>query len=140
MIVTNTVDEVEIPHEPGNKIGIRQLSGLEMDEASAIASQRSLKNYANMKEAYDAIRDGTTTSVATTETDPMLEYDHAYILKKAIVLWNGPNYNTIDCNDDNKLQLDPTTKKWLIELIIHRNHVPLVLSKTSETSMNEGTF
>lgn len=141
MIVTSTVEDLEIPHELGNFIGIRQLSGLEMDDAQAIMSTKATKRYAALgADVMKSLREGRDDSqVVPTETDPVDQYDHEFLLITSIVRWSGPNYDGIAVNDDNKKALDKTTKDWLVKEIVSRNHVPLVSSTTSETSTTEDT-
>jgi len=141
MIVGSTVEDLEIPHEPGNKIGIRQLSGLEMDEASGISSQKSMKRLGGIgTEALQAIRAGRVDEPTTTieiEDDPINDYDHEFLIVHAVVRWSGPYYD-MECNEANKRLLDEPTLKWLVKEIVNRNHVPLVKLETSTVSTTEG--
>lgn len=140
MIVGTSVEDLEIPHEPGNTIGIRQLSGLEMDEAEAINSSKSTKRFASLgSEVMQSIREGRDTTVAPVDIDPIDLYDHEYIIVQSIVRWDGNYYRNLEVSTDNKKKLDKPTKDWLVKEIIARNYVPLVSSTTTETSTTEDT-
>lgn len=134
MLVTNSGEWLDIPHEPGNKIRIRLLSGLEMDEASDIRSREVMKKYGAIgKEALAAFRgDELPQAPVQFEVDPTEEYDHKYLLVHAIEAWSGPNYESLQVSDATKADLDSITMKWLIGEIIKRNYVPLVKSPISE--------
>lgn len=143
MIVGSTVDDIEIPHEPGNKIGIRQLSGLEMDEAADLKSIKSTRRWGSIgKEALDALRSDTVTQQAVTdagtgtgtEEDPVDNYDREFLITHAIVRWSGAYYSNLECTDENKRLLDEPTLKWIVKEIVTRNYVPLVKLSTLEES------
>src|SRR5689334_5867756 len=114
MIVGQTTKNVEIDHEPNNYLELRELSGLEMDEAEAIRSNKVMKNWGQMGgEVISALR--AETNGATTQViDPMQQYDHETLVLKAIVGWSGPNYDGLPCNDEYKRRLDGKTMKWLV--------------------------
>lgn len=135
MIVTDSIEDLEIPHEPGNTIGIRQLSGLEMDEAEALNSAKSTRRYAALgAEVIQSLREGRDDTVAPTDTDPVDQYDHEFLLIHAIMRWSGNYYSRHEPTPENKKGLDKPTKEWIVKEIIARNHIPLVKSETSEIS------
>lgn len=147
MIVGKRIDKVEVPHEPGSYIHIRELSGLELDEAQEIRSNHSLKKYAELgKETLDALRDTNSSNneelaqarLAAAQADPKFDYDWQYIIDKAVVGWNGPAYDDVEFNDDNKKLFDKTTRDWLVEVIILRNVVTEGESQTSEGYLAKG--
>lgn len=147
MIVGNRIDKVEVPHEPGSYIHIRELSGMELDEAQEIRSNTSLKKYASLgKETIEVLRNGGSTNdeelaaarLAAMQADPKLDYDWQYIIDKAVVGWHGPAYDDIEFNDENKKLFDKTTRDWLVEVIILRNVVPEGESQTSAGYLVEG--
>jgi len=133
MIVGNTIESIEIPHEPGNFIEIRQLSGLELDDARNVQSISSLKRLGALgSEVIDMIRSGPSDEVKTTEPDPKELYDKAFVIKHAVQGWHGPNYDNLPCTTENKLLLDETTVNWIFGIIVEKNTIPLGNSQTLE--------
>lgn len=142
MIVGNRIDKVEVPHEPGNYIHLRELSGMELDEAQEIRSNTALKKYASLgKETIETLRDGSANSsngdieaarALAMQSNPRLDYDWQYMIDKAVVGWSGPEYDSVELNDENKKLLNKVTRDWVVDEIIKRNVVTDPESLTSE--------
>lgn len=141
MIVGSRIDKVEIPHEPGNFIHLRELSGLELDEAQELRSNTALKKYASLgKETIETLREGNSNNsgeldaarALAMQSNPRLDYDWQFIIDKAVVGWSGPDYNTVELTDDSKKLFDKVTRDWLVDEIIKRNVVTEGESTTSE--------
>lgn len=141
MIVGNIITPLEVPHEPGNVIHVRELSGLEMDDAREIRSNKVVRSFGIIGgEALVALREARDDGqVDTTVHDPKNDYDWEFLITKAICSWNGPNYDKIECTTENKKLLDRPTLEWLVDRLIERNVVPLVKSLTSVESTKEDT-
>ena len=123
MIVGSRTANLEIPHEKGNFIEIRELSGPELDNAQDIKSDKVMKKYGSIgAEALASLRSTNGAEpIAQPELDPKDEYDKEYCITNAIVNWSGTNYDNIPCNNENKLKLDKTTFDWIFAEIIKRN-------------------
>lgn len=135
MIVGRKIDKIDVPHEPNNRIHIRELSGLEMDDAADITSTKALKRFGSIgAEAIAAIRNDRA-DIEQAEVDPKTQYDWEYLATHAIVGWDGPDYEGLECNDANRKLLDKVTLEWIIGVIVEHNTVPLEKSKTSRPSL-----
>lgn len=130
MIVGRQTYPLEVPHEPGNVIVIRELSGLEMDDAKEIASRKSIRKFAEMGDVLQQLRSARTQeeeeqlALANKEIDQKTLYDWPYLLSHGIVSWSGSNYDGTPCDSDNKLLLDKVTMEWILDEIVNRNTVP----------------
>lgn len=126
MIVGSRLEDLEIPHEPNNFIKVRELSGLELDDAQAISSRKSLRSIMDIDpDMLKALQDARTDTEPAAVPDPKTAYDWEFVITHAIVDWHGPLYDGIVCNTVNKLLLDKKTLEWIVGMIIDRNVVPL---------------
>lgn len=129
MIVGKKIDIVEIPHEKGNHIHFRLLSGLEMDDARDKKSIKTLRRFGELgSETLDIIRSGEAAAQANAtqvDHDPVEDYDPEFLITHAIVGWDGPEYNDIECTSENRVQLDEPTLEWAVKYIVEKNTVPL---------------
>lgn len=119
LVDTNKVERLAIPHELGNWIEIRQLTGVEMDEASDVSTSRTLKQY---KESLDAILGaGRDRQRDESQRDRKALYDSRTLLNKAVTGWSYEAPVT----PDNIELLDGATRDWIWEEIVNRNTRPL---------------
>lgn len=141
MIVGRITDKVEIPHEPGNYFIFRQLSGVEVDDAREARSRKILQKINSVdRETMAAFRENKDEAVVLpTEIPPKDLYDWEYMIEKAVVGWEGPDYNDIAVDGENKTLLDAKTREWAVDYICEKNFIPLVKSTTSEESSTEDT-
>lgn len=115
----NKVDKVNIPHEEGEWIGIRSLTGVEMDESSNVATSRMLEQYGESLGDIMASRNGIDQSTRTP--DRKQAYDSRTLLKYAIKSWSYEQPVTAD----NIELLDGMTRDWIWEEVVNRNTRPL---------------
>ncbi len=106
----------DIPHEPGNAFQLRALSGRELDEARDRFLTRLTERFsADHMKALERPPDEERQRAESD--DPLVGYDRTYLLR-GIVSWAGPLYDAVDCNRDNRHELDETTAKGAATAII----------------------
>jgi len=114
MLAGKITDEVPIPHEPGQWVKFRTLSGRELDEAQAIERDKTLAQMKAMgQDLVTAIqgRDNAATP------DPVDFYDKEALIKYGVAAWSYEQ----PCNDENKRQLDAETRDWAARTIVEMN-------------------
>lgn len=123
LVNQNKVDRLPIPHEEGEWIEIRSLTGVEVDLASEVATTRMLKQYGHSLSDIMAVRraaeDNPDGNVRTP--DRKQAYDARTLLTSAIKNWS---YEA-QVNPDNIDLLDGVTRDWIWEEVVNRNTRPL---------------
>lgn len=119
----------EVPHEPGQKIEFRTLSGRELDEAE----QEQTKRQMTLAKGWDA---ETIKTIRAQATDTTVEraskdsYDKDTLIRYGIVAWS----DDADCNEQNKALLDAATREWAIDVIVEMNVRPFRSANGSSPS------
>ena len=123
-MLVGAVTRLNIPHESGEWIEVRQLSGLELDEASDVQVLKITKRLGSIDAAtIDALRTGRDGAEApAAQQDPALSYDAETLLKYAVVGWS---YTQYQCDEQTKRLLDAVTLKWLVSEIVNMNVRPV---------------
>ena len=121
--------EVSIPHEEGQWVSLRPLTGAQMQEAQEAQSSKAMEKIAKMNpEILQNLSGLTSEAKKTQEENPSEAYDKETLLRYGLVGWS---YDA-ECNDENKGQLDHATYEWVIQEIVEMNiHSPLSASSSS---------
>ena len=112
-LVGREIERVEIPHEDGQWVELRALSGAELDEAE----RRNTRRVLEMVQGVDL------GSIPTTGQDPdererrRAAYEPETLIRHALVGWSYAE----PCDDEHKALLDAPTRAWLVEAILERN-------------------
>ena len=112
MLVTDKRTEWEIPHEPGQHMTFRPLSGSELDEAERAATKRIL----DMAQGLDLSKLSTTQDVSDRDTR-RTKYDADILIKYGVVDWS---YQA-ECDETTKRDLDARTRDWARDIILDMN-------------------
>lgn len=115
MLVGKT-ERREIPHEGGEWMEFRHLSGLQMDEAEETQTRRSLALVKGIDPAIMA----TWTADARQQVQAQGAsggYDKAILIRYGIAAWSYAE----PCTDENKERLDAVTWDWAAAAIIEMN-------------------
>jgi len=100
-------EEREVPHEPGNYLSFRCLSGLQLEEAEAASTRELVERMG--AETLHALRPPTPpangakgrAAAAVDEVDearrkdPLIGYSPAKLIEFGLVSWRGPNYDDV---------------------------------------------
>ena len=99
MLVTHNRVDMDIPHESGERMTFRLLSGSELDEAERAATKRIL----DMAQGLDLSKLATSQDVSDRDTR-RTKYDAEVLIKYGIVGWS---YQA-ECDETTKRDLDAT--------------------------------
>ena len=123
LIDKTNIETVAITHEPGETVGLRKLSGVEMDEASDVSMDKLIDKYGDQLGRVTASVQGDAAKVAA-ERDTIearrASYDPTTLFKYALMEWS---YDA-EVNEENIAQLDGETRDWLWGQIVERNTRP----------------
>ena len=119
LVDTNSKERVDIPHEPDQWVELRPLTGIQMQEAADIRTQKTLSRLSDLFTKVDPKTFQKAQSGAEEETQ---QYDEETLISYAVVGWSYEE----PCTGPNKELLDSTTRAWLAKEIESRNtHGPL---------------
>ncbi len=111
-LVSRIRERVDIPHEPGEWVELRPLSGPALEAAREAKVRASIA----MMEGYDLDKlRGLNTGPTVQQAIDM--YHHAILLERSIVSWSYGDFVALRDLDD----LDVRTSNWLVGLILDRN-------------------
>ena len=126
-LIDKSPKRFDIPHELGEWVELRLLSGAEMDSAQESATAKMM---ARMTDILSAMK-----SVPQTESKPddsitarRIAYDPTILLGHAVLAWS---YGA-EVNSETVGQLDAVTRDWLWETIVEENTRPPVSSLGGE--------
>lgn len=130
MLVGKT-ERRDIPHEDGEWIEFRQLSGVELDEAEEAQTKRSLSLIAGLDEAaLGALRSQQAGAAPSGESPD--RFDKTYLLRRAVTGWSYPD----DCTLANVDKLDAATRDWAVGVVLEMNTRPLASTPASGANSN----
>lgn len=129
--------QMDIPHEPGEWVKLRLLTGREMDLAQEARSDRLIDRVAGMGDALMGLR----TPTSDQRPDDSLEsrrqvYDPDPLINSALVGWS---YDA-DPGDDPAGLLDARTRDWLWGVIVEANTRPPAPSPVGGPSLSSDGY
>lgn len=110
-LVIGTQHRVTVPHEPGEWVDIRKLSGIEMDQAAQEHVTQTMKRFEGLD--LSKIPQPSATEVASRPT----EYHAEFVLHAAVTGWSYSD-------DVDVTQLDASTWSWLLGVVLAENIRP----------------
>jgi hypothetical protein len=115
-LVSKTRDQQTIPHEPGEWMTFRPLSGTALAEAREVVVQSARDMIAGMNP--ETVRLGIEQARQAPDRQRSVWdlYDHATLLRHAIVEWSYGPPEEIDVED-----LDARTSKWAVGYVLDAN-------------------
>lgn len=131
-MLAGRIERRNVPHAEGEWIEFKTLSGLQMQRAADIKTERDTKAMAPVVAQWD---DQTLARVQASEkkkTEKAPEYDAETLLKWGIHDWSLD----IPCTDENKALLDGLTFAWAVPQIVEMNTLPLVKSENGSLGEN----
>jgi len=130
MLIDRTRKErLDVPHESGEWVEIRQLTGAELDEASDKVTNKMMAQFGpNLESLMKVSRQAREQEVAASADDRKQLYDADTVLNSAEVGWS---YGA-PVSPDNIALLDAVTRDWLWAEVVKRNTRP----KQSESASN----
>ena len=133
-IITDETDQYGIPHEPGEWVELKKLSGRQMDKAEEIVGTKAIKSLGPVMQELQGI-DLPEPKAKTPEQERAAwreRYDPEFLIKTALVKWSY----TEELPDNPEEILDGITRDWLWEFIVEQNSRPPALSPGGEPSSN----
>lgn len=124
MLIRNITTKRDIPHEPGEWMVLRKLTGRQLRVAADKVGENALDKMRKMGgEVFKAVNDINASSAATAAkdektskvVDPLNSFDMEVLLGYGIASWSYVDSETskgVPCNDETKAQLDQTTERW----------------------------
>jgi|TARA_R110000824_G_scaffold32908_7_gene106118 hypothetical protein len=126
MLVSKIVEKVEIPHEDGEWVELRQLSWTAMEEAIDAKQERDVGQVKRMGgDVFEAImrsakKKDDDEEEKTKGRTGYESYDQETLIRKSVVSWSYDGKPTVERIRD----LDSKTAKWLSLEIYERNKPP----------------
>ena len=128
MLVSKIVEKLDVPHEDGQWIEIKNLSWKAMEEAVSNKQERDIGQVKRMGgDVFEAIMRSSNKVEDEKIDDDGAEkkgrgaafesYDMETLLRKAIIAWSYEGKPTVDRIQD----LDARTAKWIAREIYERN-------------------
>ena len=117
LIDRNQLERLSVPHELGEWVDIRALTGAEMDRASDVMTEKALKQFGD---SLEAIMNVSSKKTEATTQNRKQGYDPTTLLNCAVAAWS---YHLPVSRDSIEL-LDAITREWLWEQIVERNTRP----------------
>jgi hypothetical protein len=115
LVGTTDTERVDIPHESGQWMEFKLLSGRELDEAEQAQTKRFLRMVAGMDAGtLDAMRKMSGSPAADARPDT---YDKEKLVEHGVVAWSYDE----PCTAAKKALLDARTRDWAAAAIIERN-------------------
>lgn len=113
----------DVPHEDGQWLEFRTLSGRELDEAEQAQMRRGMEMMTGIN--LSAMGDRATDLIreAAGEVGQKMEdsYDKDLLIKYGVAAWSADD----PCTDENKERLDAATRAWAVSVIVEMNTRPL---------------
>jgi len=134
IIDKNRSDRFDIPHEPGEWVMLRKLSGSEMDEADQENTRKVMERLAPILKDLDS----TQAQAQAAAQDPndiktrRATYDPGVLIKHALVGWSYAEEPDGSPSD----MLDAITRDWLWDTIVLENTRPPEIVPAGELSSN----
>lgn len=136
-IITDHSDKYEMPHEPGEWVMLKKLSGSQMDEADQENTRKVMERLGPIIAALgpEAQRQGREQKAAEDPNDIKIRragYDPDVLIKYALAGWSydeEPDGNPAD-------MLDAITRDWLWDTIVLENTRSPEQSPGGEPSSN----
>ncbi len=122
MLVSKIVERVDIPHEEGQWVDLRQLSFTAIEEAGKVKQRKGVADVRDMGgDVFEAIMRSSKRQVDDDdqERDPVDSYDWETLINKALVGWSYDGKPTLERIRD----LDMKTARWMAIEICKRNPV-----------------
>lgn len=113
----------DVPHEPGQWIEFRTLSGRQLDEAEEAQTRRAVK----LVEGIDMSAVRAAADNQRTEGQQRDSYDKDTLIKYGVVGWSLDE----PCDEVHKLSLDAQTRDWAVSVILEMNVRPLAIDSDS---------
>ena len=117
-VSTVTAKWVEVPHEPGNRLQFRMLSGAEMEEASDHHLTEYLTKFHLEVDQIPAMQksmEGVERDDAKAEQTAASGLSTAYLLQHGLMGWEGPLYGPWAA--DGSQRLDARTRDWAADQV-----------------------
>lgn len=111
----------DVPHAPGEWVEFKTLSGLQMQRASDIKTERDTKAMAPMVAQWSEQTLARVQASEAKKTEKAPDYDTETLIKWGINAWSLD----IPCTDENKVLLDGPTLAWAFAQIVEMNTLPL---------------
>tara|TARA_R110000824_G_scaffold125560_2_gene284728 strand:- start:446 stop:862 length:417 start_codon:yes stop_codon:yes gene_type:complete len=138
MLVSKIVEKLDVPHEVGQWVEIRNLSWKSMEEAVNNKQERDIGQVKRMGgDVFEAIMRSSNKDEDKTGDEgadkkarggTFESYDMETLLRKAVISWSYDGKPTVERIQD----LDAKTAKWLAREIYERNK-----PETEEDSKND---
>lgn len=112
MLVGTNTRRVEIPHEPGEWLELRQLTWRQLKAAKAARQMEVLQSVRTL--GGDLLRELQQMSQGAAAGDPLAEYDQATVLIAGIAAWSYAEAVSPEAID----QLDPATADWALRELV----------------------
>jgi hypothetical protein len=120
----------DVPHEPGQWVEFRTLSGRELDEAEELQTKRAMRLVEGMD--LSAIR-----SAATTQTPEQRDsYNKDTLVKYGVIGCSECE----PCSDEDKLKFDGATRDWAASVVLEMNLRPLASGSASALSSSTESY
>lgn len=110
MLVSKSTRRIELPHEPGQYIEVRDLSFLEIDKSK----EKKLKYSMMLLSGIDMPDFKVPEDLKDRKPDPMASHDIPYLLEKGIVGWSYEE----EVSSENIALLDSKTAELVIREIL----------------------
>jgi|TARA_R110000824_G_scaffold132891_1_gene295454 hypothetical protein len=128
MLVSKIVEKLDVPHEEGQWIEIKNLSWKAMEEAVNNKQERDIGQVKRMGgDVFEAIMRSSNKddddkkpdegSEKTVRGGTFESYDMETLLRKSIIAWSYDGKPTVERIQD----LDARTAKWIAQEIYERN-------------------
>lgn len=121
-IITEATTRHEIPHEPGEWVALKKLTGSQMDEADQVNTANVMKRLAPIMKELDTAQ-AQRQADAQDKNDIKTRrsgYDPGVLIKYALAGWSYPE----EPDDNPADMLDAITRDWLWDTIIEENTRP----------------
>ena len=133
-IITDESERYDIPHESGQWVELKKLSGRQMDKAEDLADARAIESLGPVMQGLQGI-DLPEPKAKTPAQERAVwheRYDPEFLIKHSLVKWSY----TDELPDDPESVLDGITRDWLWAFIVEQNSRPPALSPGGEPSSN----
>ena len=110
MLVSNRTRKLDIPHEEGEWVEIRLLSGRQLRKVRKAKFREVAQNARDMGgEVMKAIAGVDRSELKKAEEDPLVEYDMDALLEAGIVSWSYDE----EVSSETIGELDPETEQFV---------------------------
>ena len=136
-IITDASDKYDIPHEPGEWVMLKRLSGAQMDEADHTNTTKVLERLGPILKTLGPeaqnMRDGQKKDEDPDDIKTRRSgYDPGILIKYALVGWSYEE----EPDDNPANMLDAITRDWLWDTIVEANTRPPASAPDGEPSSN----